>query len=40
LPVAAIGMILVSCVWMVERAFGLDFHLTKRVKSLLRTVSP
>ena len=40
LPVAAIAMILMSCVWMVERAFGLDFHLTKRVKSLLRTVSP
>lgn len=40
LPVAAIVMILVSCVWMVERALGLDFHLTKRLKSLLRTVSP
>jgi len=36
LPVAAVVMILVSMIWVVERAFGLDFRLTRRVKSLVR----
>lgn len=34
LPVAAVVMILFSSVWVVERAFGLDFQMTKRVKAL------
>ena len=40
LPAAAIVMILMSCVWMVERAFGLDFSLTKRARSILGRVAP
>jgi type IV secretory pathway VirB3-like protein len=35
LPVAAVTMILISSAWVVERAFGLDFQMTKRVRSLL-----
>lgn len=36
LPAAAVAMIAISCVWVVERLFGLDFRLTRRVRSLLR----
>ena len=36
LPVAAVAMIVVSLLWVIERAFGLDFRLTRRVKSLVR----
>ena len=36
LPVAAVVMILFSLIWVVERAFGLDFRLTRRVKQLIR----
>ncbi len=36
LPVAAVVMILISMIWVVERAFGLDFRLTRRVKNLVR----
>ena len=39
LPVAAVVMILFSCVWFVERAFGLDFQITKRVKSIFGALS-
>jgi len=35
LPVAAWIMILVSAIWVVERAFGLKFHMTRRVKNLI-----
>jgi hypothetical protein len=40
LPVAAWFMILLSIVWVVERAFGLKFHMTKRVTSLLSGFIP
>ena len=36
LPAAAVAMIAISCVWVVERLLGLDFRLTRRVRSLLR----
>jgi hypothetical protein len=40
LPGAAWFMILFSLVWLVERALGLKFHMTKRVTSLLAGVMP
>lgn len=40
LPLAAISMLLISSVWVLERAFDLDFRLTRRVKSLFRRVVP
>ena len=40
LPIAAISMILVSGLWVVERAFGLHFNLTKRAKSMFRKAIP
>ena len=36
LPLAAISMLAISCIWVVERSFGLDFRLTKRVRSFIR----
>lgn len=38
LPVAAVVMIVISLVWVIERAFGFDFRLTRRVKSLARRI--
>jgi len=40
LPVAAITMIIVSTIWVVERAFGLEFRLTARAKALIRGLIP
>lgn len=40
LPVAAIAMILVASVWVVERAFGLEFRITQRAKALIRSFLP
>lgn len=38
LPVAAVAMIVMSLVWVIERAFGLRFRLTRRVKGLVRSL--
>jgi hypothetical protein len=35
LPAAAVFMILVSCVWVIERAFGLNFEMTRRAKAIV-----
>jgi hypothetical protein len=40
LPAAALVMAVMSCVWMVERALGLDFLLTKRARLILGKVVP
>jgi hypothetical protein len=38
LPAAAVFMILVSSAWVVERAFGVHFEMTRRAKSIIRSL--
>jgi len=38
LPVAAIAMILVSTIWVVERTFGIDFRMTRRARGLIESL--
>ena len=40
LPLAAVSMLAISCIWVVERSFGLDFRLSKRIRSLFRLGAP
>jgi hypothetical protein len=35
LPAAAVFMILVSSAWVVERAFGVNFEMTRRAKTII-----
>ncbi len=40
LPVAALGMILVSGIWTIERAFGVDVPMRELLPPALRRVIP
>ena len=40
LPVAAVGMILVSGVWVIERAFGVDIPMRELLPAAVQKVLP